>query len=101
MEKVQFLDQAIANIAKKVRETSGLSYQKFADFARMSKTHMSQIEKAERGASLNSIYLIADAVRMSPVELVNQIEGERQRLMRQAASANVSLQSGYPSQPKK
>lgn len=98
MEKVDFLSQAIANVTEKIRKESGLSYQKFADFARMSKAHVKQIEKAERGATLNSLYLIADAVRLSPVELVNQIEGERQRLMRQAASKD-SLQSGKPSQP--
>ena len=74
MENLHGLDQAIAETVKKIRAKTGLTQEQFADFARLSRVYIAQLETGERGASLNALMLIAQAVGMTGAELVAQIE---------------------------
>ena len=74
MENLPGLDQAIAETVKKIRAKTGLTQEQFADFARLSRVYIAQLETGERGASLNALMLIAQAVGMTGAELVAQIE---------------------------
>ena len=74
MENLPGLDQAIAETVKKIRAKTGLTQEQFADFARLSRVYIAQLETGERGASLNALISIAQAVGMTGAELVAQIE---------------------------
>ena len=74
MENLPGLDQAIAETVKKIRAKTGLTQEQFADFARLSRVYIAQLETGERGASLNALMLIAQAVGMTGAELVALIE---------------------------
>lgn len=74
VENLPGLDQAIAETVKKIRAKTGLTQEQFADFARLSRVYIAQLETGERGASLNALMLIAQAVGMTGAELVAQIE---------------------------
>ena len=98
MEKIPYLEHAVANIVKKLRETSGLSLRHFADFARLSHSGIRQYENGSRTISLNVLYLLSDAVKMSPRDLVDMIESERQSLIQLAG--DVAQGSGQTRQYK-
>ena len=80
MQILPGLNTAIAKTVRNIRVRSGLSQEQFADFAGLSRVYIAQLETGERGASLNSLILIARSVRMTGAELVALIEQEIQKL---------------------
>ena len=80
MQILPGLNTAIAKTVRIIRVRSGLSQEQFADFAGLSRVYIAQLETGERGASLNSLILIARSVRMTGAELVALIEQEIQKL---------------------
>lgn len=81
MESVRCLAEALALTTRQIRLKSGLSFQKFADFAGLSKTYIFELESGTAKASLNAVYQLAAAAGMPPHEFVARIEVQRQRLM--------------------
>lgn len=84
MKKIPFLAEAIGIVAKNIREESGLTTQKFADFSQLSQSYVSLLENGDRNATLNTLYLLAEATQIPTHELVKRIEEERQSLLKTA-----------------
>lgn len=80
MKNLPGLDTAIASIVRAIRSKTGLSQEQFADLAGLSRVYIAQLETGERGASLNSLILIARSVKMTGAELVALIEKEMERI---------------------
>lgn len=76
MESIKGLDRAIATVVRQLRDKTGLSQEKFADFAGLSRVYIAQLETGSRGASLNALMLIGRAVGLSGAEMVTRIEVE-------------------------
>lgn len=76
MENLPGLDQAIAETVKKIRVKTSLTQEQFADFSRLSRVYIAQLETGKRGASLNALMLIAQSVGISGAELIRMIEAE-------------------------
>lgn len=76
MQHIQGLASAIATVIRQLRVNTGLSQEKFADFAGLSRVYIAQLETGTRGASLNALILIGRTVGLSGTEIVARIETE-------------------------
>lgn len=57
-----------------IREQKGLSQEVVSGLAGIGRTHLSAIERGERKPTLETIFRLAEAMRMKPSELVQAIE---------------------------
>ena len=92
MEDIPYLKNASALIVKKIRKRTGLTQSGFADFCRLSRTHISNLEIGDRCLSISSLYLIAQAAGMEPWEVLKMMEEERR---------SVALRDGAPNEARK
>ena len=74
MENIQGLKAAIATVLRQLRRDKGLSQQKLADFAGLSRIHIAQIEGCKWNATVNALLLISRVAKISLVELSARIE---------------------------
>ena len=56
------------------RKLRGLSQERLAELADISRTHMSRIETADCAVSLDVVFTIADALRVEPYKLFQSKE---------------------------
>jgi transcriptional regulator with XRE-family HTH domain len=56
---------------KKIRESKSISQEKLAEFAEMDRTYISGIERGRRNLSLKNIFKLAEALGITPSELLN------------------------------
>ena len=76
MENIQGLKAAIATVLRQLRRDKGLSQQKLADFAGLSRIHIAQIEGCKRNATMNVLFLIGRVTKVNLVEFSARIEEE-------------------------
>jgi transcriptional regulator with XRE-family HTH domain len=57
-----------------LREARGLSQEEFAAICNLHRTYIGGIERGERNITLETLQTIADALKVSPVELVRDSE---------------------------
>lgn len=81
MENVPFMNEAVANVIKKLRAKANLTQDQLAGFAKTSRSQVAQIEAGTRGITLTSLYWLADSFEMSFLDLVIMIDEERNRLV--------------------
>lgn len=62
---------------RRLRSEKGLSQEKFAAKAHISRTYMSEIERGVTGVSLESVARIAKALDTTMSALLNQVEDAR------------------------
>lgn len=80
MEDYPYLIEAISHVITRLREEAGLSKRKLAEIAGIDRVYLLQIEQGKYRPTLNSIFLIADALGLSPAMLVDFICQEQQKL---------------------
>ena len=81
MENVPFMNEAVANIVKKLRAKMNFTQDQLAGFAKTSRSQIAQIEAGKRGITLTSLYWLADSFEMPFLDLIIMINDERKRLM--------------------
>ena len=64
----------VGQIIQECREERGLSQEVVSGLADIGRTHLSAIERGVRKPTLETLFRIADAMRMMPSELVKRIE---------------------------
>lgn len=64
-----------------MRLDKGLTQDKLAELANTERSHISSLERAEKGPSLNTIFALAEALDIRPGDLVARVE---QRLRNRA-----------------
>lgn len=76
MEKIENFNLALAAAVKKARMKIGLTQAQLAGLAGLSEVYISQLERAERGDSLNAFMQLAAALKMKGSTLLSLVENE-------------------------
>ncbi|MGV9554546.1 helix-turn-helix domain-containing protein [Streptomyces sp. NPDC003522] len=61
---------AFGRNARKLRIKAGLSQEQLADIAHLHRTYVGSVERGERNISLVNIYRLAEALGVSPTQLL-------------------------------
>jgi transcriptional regulator with XRE-family HTH domain len=65
--------QILAHNVRIIRKEAGLSQEELAHRAGLHRTYISSIERSERNVSLENIFAIAEALGVTPADLLNPI----------------------------
>ena len=63
-------------VLRKLREGENLSQEKLAEYCDLDRTYISMLERGLRQPTITTIFKIADALNISPSELVKKVEKE-------------------------
>jgi transcriptional regulator with XRE-family HTH domain len=63
-------------VLRTLREGKNLSQEKLAEYCDLDRTYISMLERGLRQPTISTIFKIADALDISPSELVRQVELE-------------------------
>lgn len=74
------LNQSIAQALIRYRHTSQLSQEELADLASIHRTYVSQIERGLKMPTLAILFKIANALKVKPSDLVQEIERQHGEL---------------------
>ena len=74
MEKDRPLNWALAKAIKEIREAKGLTQGQLAGFTGLSEAYLSRVECGEKGASLDVLTRLAEALKIKPSEIMRRIE---------------------------
>lgn len=61
----------------KLRTQKGLTQERLSGFAGIARSHLAALEKGEKIVRLDTLWKIADALEISPSELIRKVEEER------------------------
>lgn len=76
MEINRQLNLALAKVIRDAREAKGMTQGRLAGFAGLSEVYLSRLECGRRGASLNALIQMAEALEIPATELMRRIESE-------------------------
>lgn len=74
--RVDRLDIALGQVLRSARLRAGLTMAQLAEGAEISQPHLSQMENGKVAPSINTLYRLATALRISPQELLPASTGE-------------------------
>lgn len=80
MKDFPYLSQALGNTIEAMRKKSQLTKTALADFSCLERRYLWEIEQGCKKPTVNAIYLICQALGISPVEFFAKVEDERRRL---------------------
>jgi transcriptional regulator with XRE-family HTH domain len=63
-------------VLRELREGENLSQEKLAEYCDLDRTYISMLERGLRQPTITTIFKIADALNISPSELVKKVEKE-------------------------
>ena len=67
---------AFGKVLRKLREKQNLSQEKLAEYCDLDRTYISLLERGLRQPTITTIFKIAEALKMSPSEVIKQVEIE-------------------------
>lgn len=73
MRKIPGLGKAIAIVIRRLRNQAGWTQNQLADFSSLSRGAIAKIEGHKGDVAANTLYLLAEAFRISFPELINRI----------------------------
>ncbi|MBD5539135.1 MAG: helix-turn-helix transcriptional regulator [Desulfovibrio sp.] len=80
MKEYPYLAQAMGHIIGVLRKDRHLTKSALAEFAWLERRYLREIERGEKKPTVNAIYSICEALRVSPVEFFRLVEDERKKL---------------------
>ncbi|WP_459949434.1 helix-turn-helix domain-containing protein [Denitratisoma sp. agr-D3] len=72
------LRAVLAENLRRFRKTHGYSQEKLADLCDLHRTYIGSVEREERNITLNTLEVLARALKVSVPELLTQGHGERE-----------------------
>jgi transcriptional regulator with XRE-family HTH domain len=63
-------------VLRKLRERQNLSQEKLAEYCDLDRTYISLLERGLRQPTITTLFKIAEALKMSPSEIITQVEKE-------------------------
>ena len=73
---MEFNEKAIGNVIRKLRERRKWSQTVLADFAGLSRSHLSEIENGLKSPNLSTLWRIAEAFDMQTSDMIRMAEEE-------------------------
>jgi transcriptional regulator with XRE-family HTH domain len=67
---------AFGKVLRKLRERQNLSQEKLAEYCDLDRTYISLLERGLRQPTITTVFKIAEALKMSPSEIITQVEKE-------------------------
>lgn len=80
MQEYPYLAQAMGNIIEVIRKDRNMTKSALAEFSWLERRYLREIEQGEKKPTVNAIYSICEALRISPVEFFRLVEEERKKL---------------------
>ncbi|HEU5292461.1 MAG TPA: helix-turn-helix transcriptional regulator [Cyclobacteriaceae bacterium] len=68
------LKEVFGSVIRGLREERGLSQQELADFSEVDRTYISDLERGLYSPSLNTIYKLAEVLKLKPHELIEKVD---------------------------
>lgn len=77
LTKVRYMVISVfGKVLRKLRESQSLSQEKLAEYCDLDRTYISLLERGLRQPTISTIFKIADALNITPSELVKKVEME-------------------------
>lgn len=70
------LDEAFGRVLRDARKAKGLSQEALATAGNLHPTYISLLERGKNSPSLRALFVLADALRIGPAELIERTERE-------------------------
>jgi len=80
MKEYLHLSQAIAVTIEIFRKNKGMTKSVLADFACLERRYLREVEQGHKRPTVNAVYSICEALRVSPLEFFQKVEEEIARL---------------------
>jgi transcriptional regulator with XRE-family HTH domain len=68
------LKEAFGKVIKELREKEKLSQQELADYSEVDRTYISDLERGLYYPSLNTVYKLAEILKVKPHELIQKVD---------------------------
>lgn len=86
MEDFPYLTEAISTVLTKLRVAAGLSKRKLAQLSGIDRVYILQVEQGKYRPTVNFMFLLAQALGISPAALFTLVEQEQKRLAQENGS---------------
>ena len=83
MEEYPHLNEALRPVLTRRREALGLSKRRLAELAQLERVYIIQLEQGKKRPTLNAIFYLCDALGMTRMEFMSEIEAEMEQLRRE------------------
>ena len=84
MKEYPYLSQAIGNTIEVLRKDRKMTKSALAEFAWLERGYLLEIEQGDKRPTVNAVYSICEALKISPPEFFRKVEEERGRLTKNA-----------------
>lgn len=81
MQDVPYLAQALSYVIENMRKERNITKSALADFSRLERRYLREIETGAKRPTVNAIYSICEALKIKPEEFFCVVEKYRQKLM--------------------
>ncbi len=71
--------KAFGTVISRLRTRRGMTQERFSAFAGIARSHLTMLENGKKGVRLDTFCRIADALELSPSELMRLVEQEMER----------------------
>ena len=68
------LKEAFGKVIKELREQQGLSQQELGDYSEVDRTYISDLERGLYYPTLNTVYKLAEVLKVKPHELIQKVD---------------------------
>lgn len=83
VEEYPFLSAAISQVIEITRKNRGMTKTSLAEFSCLERRYLREIEQGHKKPTVNAIYSICTALKISPVEFFAKVEEARKKLSSQ------------------
>ena len=80
MEEYPFLAQAISDVVETIRQEKQISKSALADFARLQRCYLREIELGTKKPTVNVIYCICEALGIKPAKFFRLVDARIETL---------------------
>ena len=80
MKEYPHLSEAIGKVIEIIRKDRKMTKSSLAEFSWLERRYLREIEQGTKKPTVNAIYSICEALRVSPVDFFTQVEAERKNL---------------------
>lgn len=81
MQDIPYLSQAISYVIENIRKERNITKTALADFSRLERRYLREIEVGTKRPTVNAIYSVCEALKIKPEEFFCLVEKYRQKLM--------------------